>query len=179
VVSRTHPLVETVARHVLDAALDRYENSPASRVGVIATRQVARRTVLATCRFRHDLTTVRHGQESHVLVEDIATVALVGDGPDDTADIETLLAAEPDANLTPADRAEDATWALDRLADRWKDALETIARSRAEQLLDAHRSVRAGFGAEGRLAAFGRSTTRPHLPPDILSVQVLNPVVQR
>lgn len=176
-VSRTHPAVNAVARYLLDAALDRYEASPATRVGVIATREVTTRTVLAVCRFRHDLVTVRHGEERTVLVEDIATVALSGDGLAEDADIEALLTAEPHRNLTAEDRREDAAWALDRLAGRWQPALEQAARDRAAMLLDGHRSVRAGFGAEGRLATFGRSTTRPHLPPDILAVQVLTPVV--
>jgi superfamily II DNA or RNA helicase len=47
--SRTHPLVEKLANHVLNAALDPLLDGPARRCGVIRTSTVSRRTTALLC----------------------------------------------------------------------------------------------------------------------------------
>jgi hypothetical protein len=172
--ARTHPFVETLARFVLDAAIDRHENAPAARISVIATNEATKRTAVAVCRFRHHLTTTRHGHTHTILVEDVATIPFGSGGLGD-ADAAQIAQAIPTANLTDADRREDAQWALEKLEGDWKPLLHDVARQRADTLLDAHRSVRQGFGAAGREARFGRSTAQPNLPPDVLAVHVALP----
>ena len=172
--ARTHPFVEALARFVVDAAIDRHEQAPAARISVIATTESETRTAVAICRYRHHLTTSRHGQTHTILVEDIAPVALTSGGLADV-DPHTLTAAEPTANLADADRREDATWALERLDDGWRLLLDQTAQQRADELLEAHRAVRHGFGAGGREARFGRSSAQPNLPPDVLAVHVTLP----
>jgi superfamily II DNA or RNA helicase len=182
--SRTHPFVAALSRFVVDAAIDRHEQAPASRVGVIATDAVDRRTALATLRFRHDLATTRHGVPHRhgvthtMLVEDIATVALRRHGLADDLDPHALADADPTANLADADRREDASWALQRLDDMWADELDQVAHRRADELLEAHRRVRRGF-AGGREAGFGRSEASTHLPPDVVGIHVLVPAANQ
>jgi superfamily II DNA or RNA helicase len=55
--SRTHPLVERLANHVLNAALDPLLESVARRCGVTRTSQVARRTTVLLLRLRFHIVT--------------------------------------------------------------------------------------------------------------------------
>lgn len=173
--SRAHPVVEALAAHVLDTALDPLLSSEAvaARCGVMRTRAVTRRTVALLLRLRFHLTVRRAGSTRELLAEDARVLAFAGrsESPDWLAEpeAEALLIAEPHANLAP-DRVrrelERALLGLPELAS----SLEDFARVRASELLESHRRVREAASATGRF------TVDPQLPVDILGLYVFLPV---
>ncbi|OAN45151.1 ATP-dependent helicase [Chloroflexus islandicus] len=172
--SRTHPFVEGLASYVLESALDPLGASVARRCGAMRTRAVATRTTLLLLRLRHHVITRRAAGETAMLAEECVTVAFTG-APDravwlDPAAAEALLAAQPDANITP----DQATQFLRRVIDHFDllwPQLNQVAHDRAQQVLAAHRRVRD--------AARMRGVTyrvEPQTPPDVVGVYVLLPV---
>ena len=174
--SRTHPIVEGLASHVMDTALDPLRDGIARRCGAIRTRAVARTTTLLLLRLRYHIVTQRGDRETPLLAEDCQVAAFTG-GPRSpqwlaAEQAEALLRAEPDANVAP----QQATQFLERVLSGIPDLqgeLEAIARQRGEALLEAHRRVRSAAGLRGV-----RYEIRPQLPPDVLGVYVLLPVVE-
>jgi len=172
--SRTHPFVETLASHVMDAALDTQARGVARRAGAIRTFSVTRRTTLLLMRFRFDIVTRRDGHVHSQLAEECRILGFVGspDHPEwlDDKEAERLLGAEPSANILP-DQAEEAVRRVVEAVDTLRPHFEGKARERAATLLDAHRRVRQ--------AARMRGTTyevEPKLPPDVLGIYVYLPV---
>jgi superfamily II DNA or RNA helicase len=114
---RTHPLVESLATGILDAALD---SAPvpggslrlAARCGAMRTRAVERRTTLVLVRFRYHIETEwRDGRPgSQLLAEDSQLLAFAGppekaEWLDATASAK-LIEAEPEANLASEQQVE-------------------------------------------------------------------------
>ncbi|WP_322489063.1 helicase-related protein [Chloroflexus sp.] len=172
--SRTHPFVEGLASYVLESALDPLGASVARRCGAMRTRAVATRTTLLLLRLRHHVITRRAADETAMLAEECVTVAFTG-APDravwlDPAAAEALLAAQPDANITP----DQATQFLRRVIDHFDllwPQLNQVAHDRAQQVLAAHRRVRD--------AARMRGVTyrvEPQTPPDVVGVYVVLPM---
>lgn len=168
--SRTHPFVEGLASYVLDTALDPQLEGIARRAGVIRTRAVERRTTALLLRFRYDVVSLTKDGERRLLAEEAGVVAFSGaPGGADWLDgdaAEALLAASPDANVTP----EQASEAIRRILDGYDElvpALEAEASRRAEALLEAHRRVRV---------TGERYRVEPRLPVDVLGVYVYLPV---
>jgi hypothetical protein len=175
--TRTHPLVERLATHVLDTALDpRAGSGPhsvARRCGAIRTRAVTVRTTLLLVRFRFHLVATEDGRERPLLAEDARVLAFTGT-PDravwlDQAAAEALLDARPDENVAP----EQARAFVQRVTNGW-DALAPQLAERAGalagELVEAHRRVRDAARRKGV-----RFVARPHLPPDVVGVYVLLP----
>ena len=83
---------------------------------------------------------------------------------------EALLEAIPDANIAPELQRD----ALQRILDgvpALMPHLESAARSRAAELLEAHRRVRSA----ARLRGVSQKV-EPQLPPDILGIYIFLPV---
>src|SRR5262249_34229262 len=76
--ARTHPLVERLAMHLVETAVDPLADGVARRGGAIRTRAVARRTTLILVRFRYDLVTRRGAREHAQLAEECLPVAFSG-----------------------------------------------------------------------------------------------------
>jgi hypothetical protein len=173
--SRTHPLVEGLATHVLDAALDPLGEAVARRCGVIRTRQVTRRTTLLLLRYRFHIVTEAGGTEGTQLAEDRGLAAFAG-APSSAewlppAAAEDLLTATPDANIPP----DQARIFLERVIgefDLVRQRLDELARERGEALLQAHLRVR---DAARRRSV--RHRVEAHLPPDMLGIYVYLPTV--
>ena len=178
--TRTHPIVESLANYVMNAALDKEEgddNQPhARRAGAIRTRAVATRTTLLLLRLRYHLISRRGGKERQLLAEDSLTLAFEG-APKNavwlSADAaEALLNAEPAANIAPQQATEFVRRVVDDI-DIIMPELEQRARQRGEDLLAAHERVRN--------AAYRRDEQRPQhrveaqLPPDLLGVHIYLP----
>lgn len=167
---RTHPAVEALASHVLDAALD--GGGVARRSGVARTRAVATRTTVLLVRYRFHLVASHGGAERQLLAEDVGVLGFEG-SPDAPAWLPqelaaALLSVAPDANVG----ADQARHFLQRVVDgagALAPSLDAEARRRGEALLDAHRRVRDA--ARGT----GRYRVEPQLPPDVLGVFVLLP----
>jgi len=172
--TRTHPIVEGLATHILDTALDPQADGVARRSGAMRTRAVQRRTTLLLCRYRYHVVTIRDGRESELLAEDCRLLAFAG-SPENAEWLEDeaaekLLEAEPAANIAP-DLAKDFVRRVVEGFASIEPHIHEDARRKAGALLDAHRRVRAA-------ARMQRVSYRvvPQLPPDVLGIFVLLPV---
>jgi len=173
--SRTNPIVEGLATYVMDTALDPVEESVARRCGVIRTGRVSRRTTLLLVRLRFHIVTQRGTEEHALLAEDCQLLAFAGSPASaewlsDSQAIEALLAAPSEANVYP----DQARTFLSRIIDEF-DALQPhlnqVAQERGEELLTAHRRVRAASQARGI-----RYRVEPQLPLDVLGIYVYLPI---
>ena len=179
---RTHPLVEALATGILDSSLDSAADTGAARCGVVRTKAVDRRTTLLLVRLRYHIETeIKSGprgkevaERRQLLAEDSQVLAFAGSPQ--SADwlskeqAEALLEVIPDANIAPELQRD----ALQRIIDgvpALMPHLESAARSRAAELLEAHRRVRSA----ARLRGVSQKV-EPQLPPDILGIYVFLPV---
>lgn len=176
VIARTDPAVQTLARYVLESALDaavpKHER-PARRAGVLRTAAVTTRTTLLLVRFRFQLTLPAGEGTRQLVAEDARVVAFEG-AP--TAAVwlsdvraEELLAAQPSANLPEGAARAAAETMLAGLAALLPH-LDTVADSQAQRLLESHRRARTG----ARAALRGLNVSAQS-PVDVLSLQVLIP----
>jgi len=177
--SRTDPVVEALARHVLDSALDAAldaEARPARRAGVVRTAAVGKRTTLLLVRFRFHLTLpVGGGGDVRPLVAEDARLLAFEGSPANAAWLDddaatALLTATPGANL-PEDAARAAAERIIDGLDAVAPHLDETADRLAAELLESHRKVRAGAGAARR----GLSVTAQK-PADVLGVYVYLPI---
>jgi len=182
--TRTHPLVESLATYVMNTALDSIEpegSQPrARRAGAIRTSAVQRRTTLLLMRFRYHLITKTADEERQLLAEDSLTLAFEG-APENptwlTPEVaQTLLAAEPDENIHPQQASEYVQRVVDNF-NHIAPTLNEIAQRRGDELLAAHIRVRE--------AAYRRGERRPQhrveaqLPPDVLGIYIYLPSMKR
>lgn len=171
---RSHPVVQALAAHIVDTALDVHGESAAARCGVLRTRAVTARTTMLLVRTRIHLTVTQRGRDPRELLAEDALLAAFTGRPDDPtwlADDETatLLEADPDGNVA----ADVAVRQLERARDGIPTVashLSQLAHVRARALLDAHRRVRASAKAHGSY------DVRPQLPVDVLGLYVYLPV---
>ena len=175
--SRTHPLVESLAAYVMDAALDTTTGSEsvAKRCGVTRTSQIERRTTLLLLRMRYHIITTQRGRaESTLLAEDCQVLAFQGAPAsaqwiDDKAWIERLLETRPDSNIYE-DQAQQFLTRLLANIEQLRPHLDHVAEQRAQELANAHRRVRQAAQARGL-----QSRVEPQLPIDILGVYLYLP----
>lgn len=171
---RTSPLVEGLAAHVMDAALDPLLGGIARRCGVIRTRAVKKRTTLLLVRLRYHILARREEQETALLAEDCQVLAFSGAPaaaewlPADQA--EALLQAEPEGSIA-AEQARNFLRTLIADFDPLRQPLDELAVRRGQELLEAHRRVRTAARMTGV-----RYDIRPQLPPDVLGMYILLPV---
>lgn len=179
---RTHPLVEALATGILDSSLDSAADTGAARCGVVRTKAVDRRTTLLLVRLRYHIETeIKSGprgkevaERRQLLAEDSQVLAFAGSAQSaewlSKEQAEALLEVIPDANITPELQRD----ALQRIIDgvpALMPHLESAARSRAAELLEAHRRVRSAARLRGV-----SQRVEPQLPPDILGIYVFLPV---
>lgn len=176
--TRTHPVVETLANHVLETALDPLSGDAsrypaARRCGAIRTSSIDTRTTLLLLRYRFHILTQKDGEEKPLLAEDCALLAFSGSPEQaewlDQEAAEKLLAAVPEGNIAP----EQAAQFISRVVDGFEflqPKLNETAVARGEEILEAHQRV--------RLAARDKSVNtsiQPQLPPDVLGIFVYLP----
>jgi superfamily II DNA or RNA helicase len=171
--NRTHPIVEGLARYVMDTAFDPELDSCARRCGVIVSSKVEKRTTLLLMRLRYQIVTRRGTYQLPMLAEDCALLGFTG-SPDNAAwlgadQVDDLTMLTPDENISPDVAAQYITRVRDGYSSLMPE-LEHIARDRAEALLEAHRRVRAVPHAQGL-----RYTVEPKLPADVLGIYVYLP----
>jgi len=173
--SRTHPFVSGLASYVVDAALDELGDATASRCGALRTTAVQRRTTVLLVRFRFKIVTRQTGKAPvDKLAEDCPVLAYRGspESPEWLAfdDINTLLDATPDANLSREEAAEAVQRVFDAVDDLFPH-LQELARRRAAQLLEMHRRVRIAAAQRG--VSYEVS---PQGDPDLVGTYVCLPV---
>ena len=176
--SRTHQFVEALATHVLDTSLDPVgkEKVVARRCGAVYTDAVQLRTTLLLLRLRFNLQTRGADIDRHLLSEECQLLAFAG-APEkarwlDQDQARALLKAEPRGNITP-DRAGGFVQKVGDGFQAIKPTLDDLAKTRADELLDAHRRVRTASKNKGL-----QYKVIPQGTPDILGIYVFLPHMQ-
>ena len=169
-IGRNHPIVEGLARYLLEQALTKTESPIASRYGFTVTDAVTKPTVVLLLRLRHLLSSPRN---QDLLAEECLIRAFTGSPKNP----QWLSEEEAISLWQKVDPKEDyplgrmqAT--MERVVSSLSDLeaeLEAIASSRAEVLQESYQRVRA-------ITKEGTVKVQPQLPMDILGVYWLQPV---
>lgn len=172
-VGRNHPLVEGLARYLLEEALENLQNPTAARCGFTITDAVEKRTTLLLLRLRHLLDSPKH---SSLLAEECLVAGFTGPPSDpiwlDAEEAKRLLEqAEPVADMPAAMKRLEIGELLERVGEL-QEELELLAQVRSQSLAQSHRRVRA-------ITKEGQIRVKPQLPMDILGIYVLQPGVKR
>ena len=169
---RTHPMVENLASYIFSSALDTETSGIARRAGVMRTSAVRTRTVLLLLRLRYHIIRSLKGHERHLLAEDALISAFTGDpsSPQWLEEAETLLQMKPEADV-PSDLAGQTLESITLQLPELNAILDTMARTRGNELLEAHRRVRRASDGKG-------SYRIEHNAPDIVGLYVFLPVVR-
>lgn len=170
-IHRTHPLVALLADHLLEGSLQ--DDSPAAaRCAATVTADVKVATTLFLLRLRHQLTSQRRGVTRTLMAEETVAIALEGrSNPkwlDDSTQLLQLLEVTPSGNLAPEAATREIQHALTLLKSN-RERLESLAKQRAEALLQDHRRVREAAKDQGSY------TVTPSLPVDVIGTYVLLP----
>lgn len=172
-VGRNHPLVEGLARYLLEDTLENLNDPIAARCGFTITDAVEIRTTLLLLRSRYLLTSPR---VDTLLAEECFVAGFTGP-PSNPLWLEAeeaqhlLQQAEPVGDIAPALKRMEIEELLDSLSSL-EEELETIARGRSQALAQSHRRVR-------KITKEGQVRVKPQLPMDILGAFVLQPGQRR
>ena len=174
--TRTDATVESLARYVLDAALDPQvpaAQRPARRAAVLRTRTVSVVTTLVVVRFRLELVIPGSQRTITQVAEDAQFVAFTATGDaiawlDENATAQ-LLTAAPSGNVTDEVARAQLQRAIDRVPLLHPHLVE-LGEQVAEQAVADHRKVRQSSGTRVR----GLSA-RLLPPPDVLGIYVYLP----
>lgn len=170
--TRTHPVIEGLAAHVLETALD--GKGPGRRCGVIRSKAVSSRTSVLLLRMRfHIVSRGRDGKERPLLAEDVALAGFIGSPAQAKwiakGDVESLLSADADANIGRG-LARDAIGRIMENFDQLRPRISQMARERGDALFKAHKRVRKTTRNEVR-------SVDVHMPVDVLGIYVYLPIV--
>ncbi|SNQ46590.1 DNA/RNA helicase, superfamily II, SNF2 family [Frankia canadensis] len=184
VLTRTDPTVETLARYVLDTALDPIgvdeADRPARRCGVMVTDAADVRTVLLLVRYRLHLTLPGRTGPRPQVAEEARIVGFTGTPTDptwlDDDQVAAQLAARPVANY-PRDLAAADLRRLTARLDGLTAHLTEVGETLAADLLASHRRVREAAGSTGNLVRRGLTVTAQR-PADILGVYLHLPAAR-
>ena len=180
-VTRSHPIVESLASHVLQSALDPKLSEGggargpiAARCGLVQTDAVRERTTVVLLRNRYQIESEGCAGDDRdpMLAEDVFALALEGDlaapkrlPPDRAAELVDVV---PKANFDPARTERLLTAAIAALANL-APLFVTIATERAADLAKAHDATRSGKKPKHATKAI------PTGSPDILGLFILMP----
>lgn len=168
-IGRNHPLVEGLARYLLEEAISKNTDPTAARCGLTVTNAVNKPTAILLLRLRHLLESPKN---SDLLVEECLVRAFTGSpsNPQWLSQEETLelmAKVEPTGDLPFARKKLSIERLLSRLLDLEGD-LNQFGEERAEALKESHRRVRA-------ITKEGQVKVKPQLPMDVLGVYYLFP----
>lgn len=169
--TRTHPLIATLAEALVEASLDPEALSGLGigRVGAWPTSAVQQMTRLALLRIRFKLT-VHARKERLLLAEEAALVAIQGGRIVAAGEAaRELLNTPADADLAPSARDRFIAKAKEDLPGLLGGPLAEFVRTRAEELMQDHARLRAAAGSASRV------TVEAVLPPDVIGLFVLMP----
>ncbi|MCX7867275.1 MAG: DEAD/DEAH box helicase, partial [Limisphaera sp.] len=167
---RNHPFVATLARFLFEQALTGAPNPAACRCGAIRTRAVSTLTTLYLLRLRHLL---EQPEPPPLLAEEVLVVGFRDSPtgrhqlPQDQAD--SLLDAQPSANLSPAEKRQLIQRALEAWAELRPD-WSRLLHQRASVLEESHKRIRRAVSLRVR-----ELRVQPQPPPDLLGILVLQP----
>jgi len=169
VIGRNHPLVETLAKTLLEEALESPETSVAARCGFTVTDAIDKPVFILLLRGRY---LIKQRKTSPLLAEECWLQGFTGIPsqaqwltPEDT---ETLFdKAQPVADY-PLQRKRDTLTGIVDCLEELTPSLEEFARDRAENIAQSHQRVRS-------ITKEGKVNVEPQLPLDILGVYILQP----
>ncbi len=169
-IGRNHPLVEGLARYLLEQALTNTESPVASRCGFTVTNAVDKPTTILLLRLRHLLSSPRN---QDLLAEECLIRAFTGspNNPQWLSEDEAIFLwqqVEPKEDYLLVRMQATMERVVSSLPDL-EGKLEEIALSRAEVLHESYQRVRA-------ITKEGTVKVQPQLPMDILGVYWLQPV---
>ncbi|MBQ7738629.1 MAG: hypothetical protein IJT59_03115, partial [Desulfovibrionaceae bacterium] len=174
-ITRTHPLVESIANYVFETTMDSNETSLASRSGVMSTDAVKIRSTLLLCRFRYEMTCKASGFSHTDLSEECYLLAFTGSPQkavwQDETFAKSLLLAKPKGNINPS---TCATFLSKINADfpQLLPHIRDVMNERAARFLKTHRRIRDAAKFKG-----GRYDVSPKGEPDLIGVFVFLPVI--
>ncbi|MFB2736701.1 helicase-related protein [Umezakia ovalisporum] len=175
-VGRNHPLVEGLARYILEQALVNTKDPIAARCGFTTTDTVAKRTTLLLLRLRHLLnTTTKNPHKSppkSLLAEECMVVGFTGPPWNPSwlppQEAKTLLEqTNPVSDAPEKIKKQEIQELLHRIHELTPD-LEKLAKERSHCLLESHRRVR-------KITQEGKIEIQPQTPMDLLGVYILQP----
>lgn len=161
--------METLAKTLLEEALESPESSIAARCGFTVTDAIDKPIFILLLRGRY---LIKQRKTSPLLAEECWLQGFTGIPsqpqwltPEET---ETLFdEAQPVADYSLQRKQETLTRIIDRL-EELTPSLEQFARDRAEAISQSHQRVRS-------LTKEGKVNVEPQLPLDILGVYILQP----
>lgn len=171
-VGRNHPFVAALAQYLFEEAMS--AGKLGGRCGAIRTDRVKRLTSLLLLRVRYLL---EEPGRPPLLAEEVLVVGkryLTEEwlGPGEALGL--LAEAEPVANMPVGEKRELLASALAELKPHLEgdgvSPLQLIIGARAEELLEAHKRLRRTIGEAVR-----GFKVKPHWPPDLLGILVLQP----
>ncbi|PLS68256.1 MAG: helicase [Cyanobacteria bacterium M5B4] len=169
-IGRNHPLVEGLARYILEDVLSNTKNPIAARCGFTITDAVTKRTTLLLLRLRHLLDSPQHHS---LLSEECLVVGFTG-APSEAIWLEQrevlrlIEEAQPVANPPSLAIVQLEIRDLLKSMEDLREDLELIAKKRSQDLTQSHRRVRA-------ITREGQVKVEAQLPMDLLGVYVLKP----
>lgn len=169
-IHRTHPLVSILADSLLEGALQD-ETPLAARCAATVTSDVKVVTTLFLLRLRHQLIYQKRDSLRTLMAEEAVALACEGrESPTwlGDASVLRLIEAKPAGNLGPDAATREIDHALNLLRAN-TTRLETLARERADALLQDHRRVREAARDQGSYSVTAC------LPIDVIGVYVLLP----
>jgi len=174
-IGRNHPLVESLARYLLENVLTNTTNPVAARCGFTVTDAVTRRTTLLLLRLRHLIDSPKQGlkEDKSLLAEECLVVGFTGtsENPiwlEPSEALRLIETAEPVANPPSLGIVQSDLRDLLESMEDLQEELELIAKSRSQDLAQSHRRVRA-------ITKEGQVKVKAQLPMDLLGVYVLKP----
>lgn len=168
-IGRNHPLVEGLARHLLEEALSNVSNPTAARCGFTVTDAVDKRTTILLLRLRHLLESPNH---QSLLAEECLVAGFTGSPSnpiwlESETSIALLQKTEPVGDVAIAMKRLEVAELIGRIGEL-EDELRQIAERRSHTLSQSHRRVRA-------MTKEGQVRVKPQLPMDILGILILQP----
>lgn len=170
---RSHPLVSTLAEHLLETSLDTNSTGAAiaARCAATLTDAVQVVTTVYLLRLRHQLSYVRRRQPYQMMAEETLAIAVAGRSNPHWLYGEAaakLLECTPSGNLPQQVLQRELRSALEFIATH-SEQLQTIAEQRAQTLLADHQRVREAA------RDVGQYSVNACLPVDLMGVYVLLP----
>lgn len=177
-VQRAHPLVAILAETLLERTLaqpgEDASTDPAvlGRVGCWVSSAVTERTTVVLLRLRHQLSTVKGGRTTTLLVEESMAVSWGPSGPPrEGPETAALLAVAASGDPPTHVRDRELTRAIAHV-EASRAQLDEVAERRAQALLADHRRVREAADARGSYSV------KALLPADVIGAYVLLPEVK-
>ncbi len=171
---RNHPFVSTLARFLLEDALEKHGKATAARCGVIRTRDVQQLTYLLLLRVRY---LIEFPQKAPLLSEEVLVygyVPTITEKPnwlEESMALQLLTKAQPSANVPMGEKRELIQEALEQW-EKLQDFINLRIQRRAQELERRHKNVRKAVSLRVR-----ELKVIPQLPPDLLGILCLQPQV--